>query len=138
MTLPKDVESIPGSQELYDWFGYWPDFHDAEVLKLHLNLGARSTLVIHTWEMTNQVNTGGFYELIKHVIVELVLGSVTSLNLQDLWEHSILFDLGVEKTEAGFRLDLSSSYGLSGTIEAKEISLRITPGKPGAEVAVSS
>jgi hypothetical protein len=135
--LPKAVESIAGAQELYNWFGYWPDFHDAEIEKFHLNLGEPLTLIIRTWEMTNEVDAAGFYKHIKHVLVEFVLDGLTSLNLQDPWEHSILFDLVVDKTEAGFRLDFSSSYGLSGTIEATEVSLHISPIEPAARRASS-
>ena len=48
MPLPAEVESIDGAQELYNWFGYWPEFHDAEALTFHLDPGMPSTLVIHT------------------------------------------------------------------------------------------
>jgi hypothetical protein len=137
MTLPADVAVIAGAQELYDWFGYWPDFHDAEVLNFHLELGAPSRLVIHPWEMTNRVNAAGSYELIKHVVVEFVLSDVTTLNLQDPWEHSLLFGLEINRSESGFRLDLSATYGLSGTLDAKDVSLHVTPGKPGNTIASS-
>jgi len=54
MALPAGIESIAGAQELYDWFGYWPGFHDAEVLKLRLSVGEPSCMVVHTWEMTDK------------------------------------------------------------------------------------
>ena len=138
MTLPADFAGIAGAQELYDWFGYWPDFHDAEVLKFQLELGAPSRLQIHTWEMTSRINAAGFYELVKHVVVEFVLNDVTSLNLQDPWGHSILLDLIITKTEVGFRIDLSSAYGLSGTIETKEVVLRLIPGNPSEPSPVAT
>ena len=134
MSLPAGLESIAGAQELYDWFGYWPDFHDAEVLKFRLDLAAPSTLLVHTWEMTNRVNLQGYYELVKHAVVEFVLQGVSNVNLVDLWEHSILLDLGMDRTETGFRLSFSAAYGLSGTIEAQGLSLRITPRKPSSDV----
>lgn len=31
------LESIPGGRELLDWFGGYPSFHDAEMLRLDLN-----------------------------------------------------------------------------------------------------
>jgi len=138
MPLPAGLDSIAGAQELYDWFGYWPGFYDAEVLKLSLNIGEPSSLVVHTWEMTNKVNAQGFYELTKHVVVEFTLEGVSCVNYGDLWEHSILLDLGTEKTEQGFRLDFSAAYGLGGTIEAQGLSLRLTPGKPISHAAVST
>ena len=88
--------------------------------------------------MTNQANASGFYELIKHVIVEFALGGVTSLNHQYPWEHSILLNLGINKMEAEYRLDLSSAYGLCGIIDAKEISLHMTPGAAANKAPVSS
>ena len=132
MTLPAGLDSIVGAPELLDWFGYWPDFHDAEVIRFHLELGAPSFLQVHTWEMTNTVTAAGFYELRKHVVVDFLLSNVSSINLQDLWEHSILLSLGINKSDTGFRLDISSAYGLCGTIEAQQLSLRLTPGQPSA------
>ena len=130
MPLPVELESIAGAQELYDWFGYWPDFHDAEVTKFQVELGKPSSLVIHTWEMSSRVDTLGYYERTKPVVVEFVLDGVSTLKLADPWVHSILLEIVIEKSDIGFRLDLSSSYGLAGTIEAQGISLHITPGKP--------
>ena len=65
MPLPAELQSIAGAKELYDWFGYWPDFHDAEVLRFHIEAGAPSSPVVHTWRMTSRVNSQGFYELAK-------------------------------------------------------------------------
>jgi Immunity protein 50 len=134
VSLPAGLESITGAQDLYDWFSYWPDFHDAEVLKFRLDPAAPSSLVVHTWEMTNRVNTQGYYELTKHAVVEFVLQGISKVDLVDLLEHSILLDLSVDKTETGFRLSFSAAYGLSGTIEAQGLSLRVTPGKPSHDV----
>ncbi|MGB8061766.1 MAG: Imm50 family immunity protein [Candidatus Sulfotelmatobacter sp.] len=137
MVLPTGVESIVGARELLDWFGYWPEFHDAEVIRFHLELGGPSFLQVHTWEMTNTVTAAGFYELRKHVEVEFLLNDVINVNLQDLREHSILLSLEITRSDSGFRLDLSSAYGLCGTIEAQQVSVRITPGKPSGTSASS-
>jgi hypothetical protein len=130
MPLPAAIEAVAGARELFDWFGYWPDFHDAEIIRLRLEAGAPSSILIHTWEMTNEIDAKGFYELRKHVVVEFVIEAISTINLQDPWDHSILLDLGVDKNEAGFRLSFSAAYGASGTIEAQKLTLRISPGKP--------
>ena len=85
MPLPTELELIAGAKELFDWFGYWPDFHDAEVLKFHLDPATSSSLVVHTWEMTNRVNAEGYYDLTKHVVVEFVLEEMSKVDLADLW-----------------------------------------------------
>ncbi|MBI1792171.1 MAG: hypothetical protein HYR60_32000 [Acidobacteria bacterium] len=51
---------VPGTSELIAWFGYWPSFHDAEVLDLELHRTGQSTIRIHAFETTGQVNTQGF------------------------------------------------------------------------------
>jgi len=130
MPLPAAVDAVTGARELFDWFGYWPDFHDAEIIQFRLEAGAPTSLVIHTWGMTDEVDAKGFYELRKHVVVEFVIEAISTINLQDPWDHSILFELSIDKSDNGFRLSFSSSYGLSGTIEAQKLSLRIRPGKP--------
>lgn len=130
MALPAGFELITGAQELYDWFGYWPDFHDAEIIKFRFDLGTPSTLVMHTWEMTKKVDAKGYYELTKHVVVDFTLEGVLALNLEDPLDHSILLDFGIDKIERGFRLSFSAAYGLSGTIEVRRLSLCIRPGKP--------
>lgn len=138
MSLPTGLESISGAQALYDWFGYWPDFHDAEVVKFSLDPAAPSCLVIHTWEMTKRVNEQGYYETTKHAVVKFEIDSIVNVSLVDLWKNSILLDLGVDKTEGGFRLSFSAAYGVSGTIESERLSLSITPGKPSPVATAAS
>ena len=127
MTLPTDLESIHGTQELYDWFGFWPSFHDAEVIKLHLNRSGPSSLAIHTWEMTKRVDSKGHYELEKHVVVEFILEDVAALSLEGFSQQNVIFGLAIDKIESGFRLTLDPCYGLSGSITAESMSISLTP-----------
>jgi hypothetical protein len=81
MPLPAAVDAVTGARELFDWFGYWPDFHDAEIIQFRLEAGAPTSLVIHTWGMTDEVDAKGFYELRKHVVVEFVIEAISTINL---------------------------------------------------------
>ncbi|MGA9510309.1 MAG: Imm50 family immunity protein [Candidatus Sulfotelmatobacter sp.] len=129
MPIPSGLESIAGAQELYDWFGYWPSFHDAEVRELRLSIGETSHLVFHTWQMTDKVDVKGFYETTKHIVVEFELKSISIINItSDPWDRSIFLSLSLEKTENGFQLSFDAAYGLSGSIEARGVSIRLTPG----------
>lgn len=138
MSLPVDLEPIVGAQKLFDWFGYWPDFHDSEILKFQFELGKPIAFTLHTWEMTNRVDAAGFYETTKHVTVEFRLEGITRLDLQDPWEKSVLLSLGYERIDTGFRLGLTSAYGLCGEIEAEKVSLYVNPGKPSYSLPNSS
>jgi hypothetical protein len=32
-----EVPDIPGADDVVKWFGYWPTFHDAQILSITLN-----------------------------------------------------------------------------------------------------
>ena len=129
MPLAPELEAIEGAQELYDWFGHWPSFHDAEVVSLHLNRVGPSSLVVHTWEMTSQVDDHNYFILAKHVVVEFVLIEVSELELGGFSSQNVVFALDIKKLDEGFRLRLAPCYGLAGTIEAKTVRIHLTPGK---------
>jgi Immunity protein 50 len=130
MELPNDLREVDGAEELYAWFGYWPSFHDAEVTELHLSRSSTSSLAIHTWEMTNEVDANGYYVLTKHVVVEFLLEGVSGLNLSGFNHQNVLSSMTLEKVDAGFRLTLGECYGVTGAIDVSELSIRLSPGKP--------
>jgi hypothetical protein len=130
LDIPEGLPTASGAQELRDWFGYWPSFHDAEVIKVELNRCNSSSLLLHTWEMTKDVDERGFFVLAKHVVVEILLTSVSGLDLQGFNHQNVIFELAFERLDKGFRVRLEDCYGISGTIDAKDIAFRLTPGKP--------
>jgi hypothetical protein len=66
----------------------------------------------------------------KHVVVEFLFKGISTLRLSGFENQNVLFGLALEKADGGFRLILDECYGLAGTIEANEISVRLAPGKP--------
>ena len=130
MSLTNELKALDGAQELHDWFGYWPGFHDAEIVSLHLNRRGPSSLLIHTWEMTSKVDDHGSYVLEKHIVVEFILEDISELDLSGFSHQNVIFGLGLEKKGEGFSLILDPCYGLAGTINAKNVSIRLKPGEP--------
>lgn len=47
--------SIAGAEQLFEWFGYWPDFHDAELVELQLSRTDASWLKLHAFDMTSNI-----------------------------------------------------------------------------------
>lgn len=125
-----EVQDLPGASELVTWFGYFPSFHDAEVVSLHLNRTGESILRVHTWETTRELDEKGFFVQRRHVVVEFALENITALYLNDFSQQNVISGLTLNKTETGFRLEFGPCYGLAGTIEAEKISLRLVQGKP--------
>ena len=67
------LAEIPSASALVEWFGYWPSFHDAEVLSILLKREGESCVKVHTFQMTNDLNASGHYGCIKHVTVNFLL-----------------------------------------------------------------
>lgn len=130
MPIPTEVEEISGATGLYEWFGYWPDFHDAEILSLYLNRSGPSILQIYTWDTTKEIDARGFYVQRKHAVVEFVLNGMAELDLNGFSCQNVISGLAIERTSSGFRVVLGACYGLAGSLEAETLAFRITPGKP--------
>ena len=121
------LKSIPGAIELFTWFGYWPGFHDAEIVSLRLNRSGASTLQIHTWHTTDQVDVQGYYIMEKHLLVCFQMEEIISLSLSDFNSQNVISGLGISQSEDGFIIDIDPCYGLSGRIAARKISIEIEP-----------
>lgn len=99
----EEVDRIAGADRLMAVFGYWPSFHDAEVLWMRLDRCANSdkcygpTLetLIHTYEITNEVGPDGYYVLRNHVLVHLRFIDVVELRMEAFNHQNFLMGLTV-------------------------------------------
>ncbi len=113
---------ISNYQTLLDHFGYWPSFHDANVIFYAGPTADRPTvdLVLHTWEMTSEVDAKGYYVLRKHALVTFRFAGVHDASLERFDSGNILF--GMEITRAGntdsFHVELDSVMDMSGDFSA--------------------
>jgi Immunity protein 50 len=121
---------VGGAEALVEWFGNWPNFHDAEVLSIAVNQTGTSCVRVHTWEMTPEVDAKGFHVLRKHVVVSFFLDGLKDEQLDGFIFPNILFELTVTKTSEGLRLLMDSVYGIEGILTAKAIRVEIEPGMP--------
>ena len=107
---------------LLDHFGYWPSFHDANVMSYAGPTAESDTvdLVLHTFEMTSEVDAKGYYVLHKHVLVTFRFAGVHDASLERFDSGNILF--GMDITRAGdagsFHVELDSLMDMSGDFSA--------------------
>ena len=66
----------------------------------------------------------------KHVVVEFIMKEVVGLSLNGFNHQNVVFGLAIERIDSGYRLTLEDCYGVAGTIDASDISIRLIPGKP--------
>ena len=97
-------ERVVNHRLITDWFGYWPSFHDAEVLSLYLDrrpleAGPGPSLVVrvHTFEMTREVDDRGHYKFRKHAIITLEFDGVEEMSLDGFNGQNALAGLDLEE-----------------------------------------
>jgi hypothetical protein len=127
MGMAVELKAISGAQELYDWFGYWPGFHDSTVLSFEANLTGSSRLRVHASEMTKQVDERGFFLHTKNIVVEFILEEIFKLDLEGFNGQDVIFGLSVEKVESGFKLTIDPCIRLGGEIVAGNVAIRLLP-----------
>jgi hypothetical protein len=113
---------IRNHQALSDHFGYWPSFHDANVISYTGPTADRQTvdLVLHTWEMTSEVDTKGYYVLQKHVLITFRFAGVHAASLERFDSANILFGLNITRASDAdsFHVELDSVMDMSGDFSA--------------------
>ncbi len=141
------VARIECAEKLTAVFGYWPSFHDAEVVWVRLDrrpacegtYGPTLEASIHAFEMTDEVGPGGFCVLRHHVLVHFRFHDVVELALEDLNHQNVFFELSIsdirDRQMEGieFEVALYSSFGLDGTFQCGRVEVvDVTPCGPDA------
>lgn len=93
-------------------FGYWPDFHDWEVLELRLRRDEPSHIVLQRPGNTREA-----------VIVEL--RNVLDVELTDFSAQNVVGAVSFEEKDGGWRMTLWPIYGINGYIDAAAVTISI-------------
>jgi hypothetical protein len=132
-----ETPDIPGANDVVAWFGYWPTFHDAEVLTITLNRSGTSQVVIHAWRRTSEVDPRGYYVLDKHAAVTFSVEGfpldeegITQTRIDYFNHQNVLSSAWIEKTSQGHMLRLDGIFGVDGSISCKHLSVKLEPGVP--------
>ncbi|MBV8830805.1 MAG: hypothetical protein JO217_00600 [Acidobacteriaceae bacterium] len=132
-----DPPEIPGAASVVAWFGYWPRFHDAEVLSITLNRSGPSRVRLHAWERTNEVDERGYYILRKHAIFTFELEGfpldhegITRVRLEWFNHQNVLMNAFVTQVPEGYQLELEGIFGVSASFVCEKLSVSLEPGIP--------
>jgi hypothetical protein len=134
-TDEKLFAELKGGQALIERFGGVPSFHDSTLDQLTLADG-NATLTIRAFRMTSEVDQNGYFILDNHVTVTVHLDGVSGLALSGN-ASSTISCLGIRRleaevpriqtcegpTEGDLEISIETSYGLEGSIYARQITL---------------
>jgi len=118
------IKQIVNSEAIIQHFGYWPSFHDAEVLKVtfeaHPGYRATVTFLLATSEFINEVDERGFYKQADNCHVELQFTGIKEMSFDGFSHQNVLWGLSFETRDDSIECTFESSIGLETTIIAEE------------------
>jgi hypothetical protein len=135
------IESlVQGSEKLLAIFGRWPSFHDAEVIEIQLSrvrAGSRSNRYegpqllarIHTWNITNEVDSTGHYVLKNHTLVTILFSDVRELKLEGFNHQNAISGLTIQPkettnpTDSKFHIEVDPSFGVDATFDCASVEI---------------
>ena len=112
------------SEIIHQHFGYWPTFHDAEVVKVTFEThttGRYSVMfVIEAFETLAEVDVQGFYKQAKQCLIEIQFSGVEEIDFKYFNFQNVLFEFRFEEQGSLIKGVFSSSTGMEATIVAEE------------------
>ena len=136
-----NVESlIVGREKLIRIFGYWPSFHDAEVLELNFWRGDVQpdkgiydfpvlTLKVHLWELTTKTDTDGYLITRYHTLTTLKFYDVDDFQMAGFNHQNAMMGLVLsheERKEAPspyFAVKIDPAFGMGASFKCLRIEL---------------
>ncbi len=122
---------IDGFQDLVDWFGHVPSFHDGYLLSLKIDFPAWAVLVLHGWGMTDRMDARGYFELEKHFVATFRLDGLVKIDLEDT-DHAgaIVERLTIDAAGDQLEFAINPILGTGGLLRCLRASVSFEPGKP--------
>ena len=98
---------IENHKLVLDAFGCWPSFHDAEIQSITMDCtsmlatapinNVRLEMMIHCWELTNELNEKGFYKLRKHHSVRFEFDMIHEVTLKNFGQQNCVYYITFEE-----------------------------------------
>jgi hypothetical protein len=118
------MSRVINSEIIHHYFGYWPNFHDAEVVKAtfetHTTGRYSLTFVIEAFEMLAEVDAQGFYKQAKQCLVEIQFSGVIEIDFKYFNFQNVLFEFWFEEQGSLIKGVFSSSTGMEAIVVAEE------------------
>ena len=141
------TEHIVGSEQLVAALGYWPSFHDAEIISVSAQRalpvavgGGRVELVVHIRKYETRGEGTAHYEqaLVKSILATFLCTEVVDLELSEFNHQNVINSLSVQSEPsaeaAGSPLVLSIEpiWGIGGTVRCARVELSTVQELPNA------
>ena len=128
---------VEHSERLTNIFGYWPSFHDAEVIEFALwrgdvdpekdrYIGPVLTTKIHLWELTCEMDTTGHCVLRHETLAVLRFHEMEDLQFEGFNHQNAIYGLSItaeprKDLPDAIRVEFEPAFGLTGTFRCSRI-----------------
>ena len=119
--MPNHTPKIQGADAVVGMLGEWPSFHDAEILRFHIERDGVSSVSIQLVGPDGRCETGSIVTFSMELIHDLALEG------EDINRQNVLSALSVETADKGTRVIFGPCYGLAGHITAETVTVTIEP-----------
>lgn len=140
-----NAPQIEGVDEIVKWFGYWPTFHDAEVLSISLDRWAGSRVAIYVFDRTSEVDLSGYYVTSKDAVITFTLEGfpqdvegIVNNRIEYFNNQNVLMSAEIQILPHGYALMLHGVFGVTGQILGERVRVSIEPGQPRPANRLSS
>ncbi|WP_426060390.1 Imm50 family immunity protein [Hymenobacter sp. B1770] len=120
-----EADFIENGELVIQHFGYWPTFHDAEILSLCYERNYAEgcpTLVlkVYSFEMTNK-RVGRYFKLIKHCLVEFELRGIFDNEMDGFNHQNAVNGISFRQENDLISCDIDPTFGIGATIVARQL-----------------
>jgi hypothetical protein len=140
------ADHIAGSEMVEEALGYWPTFHDAEVISfsadraLPLTKGytvARLAVHVRHYETVGEGTAQYEQVLRKSLLVRFVFNGAREFELSGFNHQNVINSITVSRLEAnegeGLLVDVESIWGFSGTLRCSSVAVEAVEVLPSGE-----
>jgi hypothetical protein len=113
------LQLVENGKALVEAMGFWPSFHDANVMEALRDADAFA-VTVHLFAMTDQVNSDGYYILEKHHLVTIALHGVQSNSLPSDYSTDCLDGLSFQRDGAFLQVEFGSHMDQGGTVVCRK------------------
>jgi len=117
---------ILDAHKVTDRFGKWPDFHDAEIVRLHLDRGGPSgptlEFTLFGWGWNGIVLPSGLYDRANLSLVHFRCDGLEEDNEFGGFNHqNVLRSLRFERIGELIQVEMSPSFGIGGQFTCRSV-----------------
>jgi hypothetical protein len=124
----KEEDQIENASLVINHFGYWPSFHDSEVISIFYKRNFEESnpsieFQVYAFEMTNKV-IGRYFELIKHCIIDFELIGLNNNSMDGFNHQNALSGIDFDREGEWLVCELHAAYGVDAKFTSKQIKVK--------------